>query len=292
MIYILFYVHTYSITRNVDTHNGSDCHVEQSDLDLVNADHDLENSDVNPDLSALDPENSDLDPDPSAFDPENSDLDPDPSAIDPENSDLDPDPSALDPENSDLDPDPSAFNPENSDLDPDPSAFDPENSDLDPDPSVLDPENSDLDPDIDPDDSDSDDNSEPDVNTDESMDVDSNLFEPLYDGASITVCGAYCALMEFKRACKLPFSAILMLLQLLQLLCPPGNKLPRSVYVLKKFFQKHSSQHERKLFCPECHTELTGKQQKCTNAECQGKEPNYLITLKPDRAISNILRSK
>ena len=260
---ILFYVHTYSITRNVDTHDldhDSDRHVEQPDLHLVNADHNLENSDVNPDLSALDPENMDLDP---------------------ENSDLDPDPSAFNPENSDLDPDPSALNPENSDLDPDPSALDPEISDLDPDPSDIDPEHSD-----------SDDSSEPDVNADESMDVDSDLFEPLYDGASITVCGAYCALMEFKRACKLPFSAILMLLQLLQLLCPPGNKLPRSVYVLKKFFQKHSSQHERKLFCSECHTELTGKQRKCANAECQGKEPNYLITLKPDRAISNILRSK
>ena len=98
---------------------------------------------------------------------------------------------------------------------------------------------------------------ESDVNADESMEVDSNLFEPLYDGANITVCGAYCVIMEFKRVCKLPFSAILMLLQLL---CPPGNKLPQSIYTLKKFFQKHSSQHKRKLFCPECHSELTGKQ--------------------------------
>ena len=65
-----------------------------------------------------------------------------------------------------------------------------------------------------------------------------------------------------------------------------------SVYMLKKLFQKHSSQHERKLFCPECNAELTEKRRKCANAECQGKEPNYLILLKPDRAISNILRSK
>ena len=57
--------------------------------------------------------------------------------------------------------------------------------------------------------------------------------------------------------------------------------------MLKKLFQKHSSQHERKLFCPECNAELTEKRRKC-NAECQGKEPNYLILLKPDRAISNI----
>ena len=218
------------------------------------------------DLEELDPEATDIDPD---FD------------MDPENSDPDPEPSDADPEPSDADPEPSDADPEPSDADPEPSDADPEPSDADPEPSDTDPENSD-----------SDDNSEPDANADESMDIDSELFEPLYDGASITVCGAYCALMEFKRACKLPFSAMLMLLQLLQLLCPPSNKLPQSIYVLKKFFQKHSSQHKRKLFCPECHTKLQGKQRKCANVECQGKEPNYLITLKPDRAISNILRSK
>ena len=31
------------------------------------------------------------------------------------------------------------------------------------------------------------------------------MFEPLYEGAHITVCGAYCALMELKRVCRLPF---------------------------------------------------------------------------------------
>ena len=193
-----------------------------------------------------------------------------------------------DSEQSDLDPGNPNLDLENSDLDSEPSDLDPGNPDLD---SELNPENSDFetgDPDPEQLNEDSDGDSESDFDADESMEVDFNLFEPLYDGANITVCGAYCAIMEFKRACKLPFSAILMLLQLLQLLCPPGSKLPQSIYVLKKFFQKHSSWHKR-LFCPDCHT---GKQRKCTNAECQGKEPNYLITLKPDRAISNILRSK
>ena len=155
---------------------------------------------------------------------------------DPHDSDLNPEQSGLDPGNLDLDP-------EKSDLDSEPSEFNPENSDLetgDPNPEQLD--------------EDSDDNSESDFDADESMEVDCNLFEPLYDGANITVCRAYCAIMEFKRACKLPFSAILMLLQLLQLLCPPGSKLPQSIYILKKFFQKRSSRHKRRLFCPDCHT--------------------------------------
>ena len=74
----IFYVHTYSITRNDDTHDldhDSDRHIEPSDLHLVNADHDLENSDLEPDPSAFDPENSGLDTDPSGIDPEHSDSD-------------------------------------------------------------------------------------------------------------------------------------------------------------------------------------------------------------------------
>jgi len=124
---------------------------------------------------------------------------------------------------------------------------------------------------------------------DEDIEIDEKMFEPIYDGASITVCGAYCAIMEFKRACRLPFTAIAMLLQLLQLLCPPANKLPRSVYVLKKFFQRYSSPHTTQRYCPECRTELERKQ--CTNAGCQGKETDYLITLTPDRSIQTIVAS-
>ena len=63
------------------------------------------------------------------------------------------------------------------------------------------------------------------------MKLDDELLGPVYDGSKVTVLGAYCAIMEFKRACRLPFTAIAMLLQLLQLLCPSVNKLPRSVYV-------------------------------------------------------------
>ena len=126
---------------------------------------------------------------------------------------------------------------------------------------------------------------------DENMETNENMFEPLYDGASITVCGAYCAIMEFKHVCRLPFTAIVMLLQLLQLLCPPANKLPRSVYVQKRFFRKYLSSHTTQRFCPECRTELEVNQRKCTNFGCQGKETDYLITLKPDRSIQTIVAS-
>ena len=38
--------------------------------------------------------------------------------------------------------------------------------------------------------------------------IDDKMFDPLYENANITLCGTYCALMEYKRACHLPFTAI------------------------------------------------------------------------------------
>ena len=97
------------------------------------------------------------------------------------------------------------------------------------------------------------------TNCRDDVEIDERIFEPLYQGAHIHVCGAYCAVMELKRVCRLPFSAIAMLLQTLQLLCPPGNKLPQSVYI-SKFFQKYSSESTKLCFCGSCNQQLQEKQ--------------------------------
>ena len=123
------------------------------------------------------------------------------------------------------------------------------------------------------------------------VEVDERMFEPLYEGVHITVCGAYCAIMEFKRVCRLPFTAIAMLLQILQLLCPPGNKLPQSVYILKKFFQKYSSKSTKLRFCGSCNQRLQDNQRKCSSADCH-IEPSTLIILRPDKAIRRVLTSE
>ena len=38
--------------------------------------------------------------------------------------------------------------------------------------------------------------------------IDDKMFDPLNENANITLCRAYCTVMEFKRACRLPFTAI------------------------------------------------------------------------------------
>ncbi len=88
---------------------------------------------------------------------------------------------------------------------------------------------------------DSGDNDDDDGNNDDDVEEENNseeinlegMFEPLYHGAKITVCGAFCAIMHFKCISGCSFSAVVQLLQLLQLLCPFDNKLPQSVYILE-----------------------------------------------------------
>ncbi len=59
-----------------------------------------------------------------------------------------------------------------------------------------------------------------------------NFFDPIYENVTITLCGVLCAIMEFKRACRLPFTTIGKLLELLQLICSPNNTLPQTLYDL------------------------------------------------------------
>ncbi len=100
------------------------------------------------------------------------------------------------------------------------------------------------------------------------------MFEPLYHGAKITVCGAFCAIMHFKCISGCSFSAVVQLLQLLQLLCPMDNKLPRSIYVLRKFFNQFGAKKNCTQYCPSCHDEVNGY---CPKSQCPKLEPDSFI---------------
>lgn len=130
------------------------------------------------------------------------------------------------------------------------------------------------------------------VDDQEEMPLDQSMFEPLYEGANITICGTYCAIMEYKRACRLPFTAIEKLLDLLALVCPANNGLPNSLYILKSFFKSRSCPVSKQKFCPECSLEIASDKAKCTTPGCQRKDVNYLYTLRPERQIRNIVKRK
>lgn len=135
--------------------------------------------------------------------------------------------------------------------------------------------------------------SDPDPITTDDITINESLFEPLYEGAGITICGAYCAIMEFKRECKLPFTTVGKLLELLQLLCPSGSFLPKSVYRLKSFFQKYSTGPKlTRRFCPDCSNELTASEEMCARSGCLRRHPDCFYMLRPERRICNIVSSK
>lgn len=79
-----------------------------------------------------------------------------------------------------------------------------------------------------------------------------SLYQPLYNGAEITICGAICAIMQFCTTYKLSYSAISGLLKLLIVLCPTPNHLPKSFYMLKKFFEQFQSNYEHSKYCVNC----------------------------------------
>ncbi len=149
-----------------------------------------------------------------------------------------------------------------------------------------------------------DDSSEP-VDSDKEMNNDSssepddpysqlkNLFDPIYKDASVTLCGAFCAIMEFKRSCRLPFTAIEKLLCLLQLFCPPDNTLPKTLNEIKKFFGAASSiRNSHKYFCATCDVELQAKEKNCDLDTCLKKEPSTLVVLDAAMSLKRVLRSK
>lgn len=120
--------------------------------------------------------------------------------------------------------------------------------------------------------------------------LEDDMFKPLYEGASISISGAYCAIMELKRACRLPFTTIAKLLDLLQLVCPANNHLPTSVHKFKKFFGQYSSECTAHYHCHVCHTEYLPGQKECTN--CANAKQDTLIVINPKKAITRVLNSK
>ncbi len=96
--------------------------------------------------------------------------------------------------------------------------------------------------------------------------------------------------MEFKRACRLPFTTIAKLLELLQLVCPANNHLPTSVHKFKKLFGQYSSECTAHYHCHVhvCHTEYLPGQTECTN--CANAKQDTLIVINPKKAITRVLK--
>ncbi len=115
--------------------------------------------------------------------------------------------------------------------------------------------------------------------------IPSDMFQPLYPGAVVTICGAHCAIMSYAVNNKLPYSAIGNLLKLLHLLCPASSQLPSSYYKLRKFFQSFTSSYKKQRKCAECEESSRSEQ------SCHGRD-GYFIQIPVEKALKTITQSK
>lgn len=110
------------------------------------------------------------------------------------------------------------------------------------------------------------------------------LFNPLYPGAEITLCGALCAIMQFCSRNKLTYSAIGELLQLLHVLCPP-SQLPKTFYLFKKFFDNFSQDHIHQGVCLQC------KKSGCSCGTASFNGSAHLVNVDVTRSLKAIVSS-
>lgn len=96
--------------------------------------------------------------------------------------------------------------------------------------------------------------------------------------------------MQFKLACKLSFSTIVTLLQLLQLICPMETgcqNLSISYWLSQRSMLTYIH------YCATCMKELRGNQPcSCSNNQCVPAEPNCLIQISPQKTLHRIISGK
>lgn len=112
------------------------------------------------------------------------------------------------------------------------------------------------------------------------------LTEPLYKDSSITVGETIIAVMQFCLNNHLTYKATDDLLKLLQVLCVTPNKLPKSEYLLKKFFRSFKrSEYNYTKVCANCKKDAS---------DCSCGDPSHgdLIAVSIEKPLQAIVSSK
>lgn len=92
--------------------------------------------------------------------------------------------------------------------------------------------------------------------------------------------------MEFCLHNSLTYKAIDELLKLLQILCVSPNRLPRSVFTLKKFFEQfNSTKYSYHQMCSNCKEE-------CESCVCNRPSKGDLLHIPIDKSLKAIVSRK
>ena len=107
-----------------------------------------------------------------------------------------------------------------------------------------------------------------------------------YEGSNITAAKAVLSVMQFCIENHLTYKATDELLRLLQVLCITPNKLPKSVYLLKKLFRNlKESEYSQDKACFQCSKDSV-------NCSCDNPSHGDLITIPIQKPLEAIISSK
>ena len=103
--------------------------------------------------------------------------------------------------------------------------------------------------------------------------------EPLFPGSQVGLIEAFLMIFQFVLKHHLSSKAFAELLLLLRVLLPQNSLLPKSVYLLKRFFLEmfpdvKVNEHN---YCSDCH--LPAQSGRCTNAYCGCATVDRFITI-------------
>ncbi|XP_066923710.1 uncharacterized protein [Clytia hemisphaerica] len=102
---------------------------------------------------------------------------------------------------------------------------------------------------------------------------------PLFEGSAITIAGAMILILSYSIRFSLSGEAMSNLLLLIHILLPGGSKIPKTLYMFKKFFSQLKSPMVFHEFCSYCFTEVQSKEIKICSNCCKeiSKSKSYFI---------------
>jgi len=109
--------------------------------------------------------------------------------------------------------------------------------------------------------------------------VDDKYFEPLYEGATISIFDSYLFQLQFALRHSLTQKAFKELLELVSLHLPRPNKAPLSVYQLKKFFLNIFScaKFTPHRYCSSCQHLLSSQEAVCPNSCLHSRVEEFIL---------------
>ncbi|KAE8746885.1 hypothetical protein FOCC_FOCC006305 [Frankliniella occidentalis] len=101
---------------------------------------------------------------------------------------------------------------------------------------------------------------------------------PLFEGSNLTVHDCMVSVLTYAQSAHLSGKDTAKLLDLLEILLPQPNNLPKSAYIFKKYFKTNDSELIMYYFCDQCYRSRSSLQDICTICTSPKRRVSYFIS--------------